>query len=123
VTLHQQTLHTIDASFTSLHFFFLFYLRWRKWWLTLKHAKKIKTREYARVVKSLRHTKSQKKLCPRPTKCMVCVVCCETFVKIFLFFLFLGEVAEGRVESNFTYTFQNEVVLPLIFPLCKTPGE
>jgi hypothetical protein len=71
--------------------------------LTLKHAKKIKTHEYARVVKSLPHTKSRKKLSPHPTKCMVCVVCCETFVKIFFYFLFLGEVAEERVESNFIH--------------------
>jgi hypothetical protein len=55
---------------------------------------------------------------------MVRVVCCETFVKIFIYFLFLGEVAEGGWKAtSSTYIFQNEVVLLLVFPLCMTTGE
>jgi hypothetical protein len=89
--------------------------------LTLKHAKKIKTCKYARVVKSLPHTKL---LSPHSTKCMVCVVCCETFVKIFFIFYFWGKLQRGGWKAtSSTYTFQNEVVLPLIFPLCKILGE
>jgi hypothetical protein len=55
-------------------------------------------------------------------KCMVCVVCCETFVKIFLFFLFLGEFAEGRggKQLHLLTLFKMKLFYPL-FSLSARP--
>jgi hypothetical protein len=45
-------------------------------------------------------------------------VCCETFVKIFLYFLFLGEVAEGRL--HLLTLFKMKLFYPL-FSLSARP--